>query len=116
MDLNLFTSDQLKDIGIVALIATFVISAVNLFDFKLRGHWLALIVCVVITILRTTFTPHMKFGEWQVLLTNVLITTSFAMLFWTYLGQYTVDKIFAKLKKLIGDKLQTGAEATDTHA
>jgi len=105
--MDLFTSEQLQALLIVAVITTFVVSAINTYQTAIGGKWLTAIIALVITLLRTTFTASMSFADWQGTLTNILLTTAFAILFWTYLGQYTVDKIFSWLKKKIAEKYGT---------
>ena len=102
--MDLFTSDQLQSLVVVSVITTFIVSAVNLLEIRLRGHWLLALVALVVTLLKTTFLPGMGFSDWQVLITNFLLTIAFAILFWNYVGQYTVDPFFQWLKKKITDK------------
>ena len=102
--MDIFTSEQLQSLFIVAVITTFVVSAFNAVQARVRGHWLTAGAAIIITLLRTTFTPGMTFADWQGLLTNVLLTAAFAILFWTYIGQYTVDKFFGFVKRKIEER------------
>jgi hypothetical protein len=106
--MDLFTSEQLQALMVVAVITTFVVSALNLLKIELRGHWILAIVAFLVTLLKTTFTKGMTFADWQVVLTNFLLTAAFAILFWNYVGQYTVDPFFAWLKKKILQKYGDG--------
>lgn len=108
--MDFFTSEQLQTLLIVAVITTFIVSAFNLLEIKLRGHWLLAVVALVVTLLRTTFTPEMNFEDWQGLITNFLLTASFAILFWNYVGQYTVDPFFRSLKRKFLAKFGNGSE------
>jgi hypothetical protein len=113
MELNFFTSDQLQWVGFISLVTTLIVSAINVTLKKndgttsFNGKWLALIVAPVITVLKTTFTKGMLFAEWQVVLTNGFLAIAVSILFWTYVGQYTVDKIFGWIKKKLAEKFPT---------
>ena len=72
---------------------------------KIHGNWMLLIVSFIVTLLQVTFTKHMTLDQWQDFLTSILLNMAFAVLFYQYLGQFFIDKLFAYIKKLIGDKL-----------
>ena len=109
--MDIFTSEQLQSLFIVAIATTFVVSAINVMQGdRIRGSWVTGVAAIIITLLRTTFTPGMSIADWQGLLSQFLLTTAFAILFWTYVGQYTVDRFFAYLKTKITEKY--GGEST----
>ena len=61
------------------------------------GKFLLPVVAFAVTILRIPF-EHSGFAEWQTFLLNILFTMSFSVLFYTYLGEWTVSKLFAFIK------------------
>jgi hypothetical protein len=112
--MDIFTSSQLQSLMVVAVITTIVVSAINVIQTKsdgtntIAGKWLTAIVAILVTLLQTTFSRGMSFEQWQQVLTNILLTTALAILFWTFLGQFTVDHFFGWLKKKIAEKYGNG--------
>lgn len=117
--MDLFTSEQLQSLMVVAVITTFVVSAINVIQTRadgtntIAGKWLTAIVAILITLLQTTFIKGMSLGQWQQIITNILLTTAFAILFWTFLGQFTVDRLFGWLKKKIVEKYGNGGPSVN---
>lgn len=103
--MEIFTVDQLLQLVISAAITTIVVSAVNVFQEKVPGNWLAALVALVVTILRTTFVAGMKFSDWQVVALGILLTWAFSILFWKYLGGKFIDKLFGDVwNRITGGK------------
>ena len=104
--MDLFTAAQLQTIGITAVITTVIVSAIQIImgSSKVHGNWVLLIVSTLVTLLQVTFVKGMSINQWQDFFTSILLNTAFAVLFYQYLGQFFVDKLFVYLKKLIGDK------------
>ena len=63
----------------------------------LKGKLALPIIAMVVTVLRIPFETA-NFMEWQTLGLNLIVTMSFAILFYTYLGEWTVTKLFGWLK------------------
>lgn len=116
--MDLFTSTQLQSLMVVAVITTFIVSAINIIQTKadgtnaIPGKWLTAIIAVVVTLLQTTFVKGASFAEWQEIITSILLTTAFAILFWTFLGQFTVDRFFGWIKRKIVEKYGDGGNET----
>ena len=91
---------------IASVIATFLVSALNTLQLKVSSNILVFIVSVVITLLNTTFIKGASFSEWQNILSSVLFTMAFSVLFYNYLGKWFVDNLFDWLKKVLIDKFK----------
>ena len=81
-----------------AIVVTFVVSALNTVQTKLTTNLLVFIVSLLITLLRVTLTGG-DLAYWQGLLFQILLTMSFAILFYNYVGKWFVDSIFVKIKE-----------------
>ena len=101
--MDIFTSEQLQTLLVVAIITSFIVSAFNQLQVKVSSPWLLAITAFVVTVLKTTFTA-VSFSEWQALLTSFLLTMAFSVLFWMYVGKFLIDPFFAWLKKKLLDK------------
>ena len=53
---------------------------------------------LLVTFIKLPFVPIQTINDVQVLLFTLLVNMSFAVLFYTYLGHWTIDKLFEKLK------------------
>lgn len=80
-----------------AVVTTFVVSAFNTVQNKISSNWLVFIVSIVVTILRVSFISG-DFAAIQELLFKILLTMSFAILFYNYIGRWFIDTLFARLK------------------
>jgi len=110
--MDIFTSEQLQTLLVVAIITSFIVSAFNQLQARLSSNLLLAIVAFVVTLLKTSFLPGMSFADWQALLTGFLLTMAFSVLFWNYVGKFIIDPFFAWLKKKILDKFnpQSGGD------
>jgi hypothetical protein len=81
-----------------AIVVTFVVSALNTVQTKLTTNLLVFIVSLLITLLRVPLTGG-DLAYWQGLLFQILLTMSFAILFYNYVGKWFVDSIFVKIKE-----------------
>lgn len=59
----------------------------------IRKRWLVVAVAIVVTLLGDVTT-----GKLTTSVLSVLLVTSFSILFYTYIGEYTVRRIFAYLR------------------
>lgn len=89
---------------IVAAITTFLVSAINTIQSKISTNWLVFIVSILITLLNTTFVVGACFSDWQKLISEVLTTMAFAVLFYNYIGKWFVDQFFEWIKKTLTDR------------
>lgn len=87
---ELFTLDMI----ISAMAVTFIVSALNTVQNKITTNWLVFVISILVTLLRVTF----DFSQWQTLVFQVLITMSFAILFYNYIGKWFVDNVFVWIK------------------
>lgn len=87
---ELFTLDMI----ISAMAVTFIVSALNTVQNKITTNWLVFIVSILVTVLRVNF----NFPDWQNLTFQLLITMSFAILFYNYIGKWFVDNVFLWIK------------------
>ena len=81
-----------------ALVVTFVVSALNTVQNKLSTNVLVFIISLLVTLLRVPLTGG-DLAYWQGLLFQILLTMSFAILFYNYIGKWFVDSIFVKIKE-----------------
>ena len=86
------------DLILSAVVATFVVSAINTIQNKLSTNVLVFIASLVITLLRVPLTGG-NLEYWQGLLFQILLTMSFAILFYNYIGKWFVGRLFEKLKE-----------------
>jgi len=89
---------------IASVITTVLVSAINTVNTKIHSNVLVFVVAVIITILNTTFVSGAGFADWQKIISSVLFTMAFAVLFYNYLGKWFIDKLFDWLKKILADK------------
>ena len=82
------------DMIISAIVATFVVSAINTIQNKISTNWLVFVVSIIITVLRIT----LNWSDWQNVIFQILITMSFAILFYNYIGKWFIDNLFNKIK------------------
>lgn len=87
---ELFTLDMI----ISAMAVTFIVSALNTVQNKITTNWLVFIISIIVTVLRVNF----EFPDWQNLIFQLLITMSFAILFYNYIGKWFVDNVFVWIK------------------
>jgi len=87
---ELFTLDMI----ISAMAVTFIVSALNTVQNKITTNWLVFIISIIVTVLRVNF----EFPDWQNLIFQLLITMSFAILFYNYIGKWFVDNVFLWIK------------------
>ncbi|KAB2907568.1 MAG: hypothetical protein LC102_07030 [Ignavibacteriales bacterium] len=59
----------------------------------IRKRWLVMVVALLVTILGDVTT-----GKLSTSVLSVLLVTSFSILFYTYIGEYTIKKIFEYLR------------------
>lgn len=83
------------DMIISATVVTFVVSAINTIQNKVSTNWLVFIVSILVTVLRIT----LDWSDWQNVIFQILITMSFAVLFYNYIGRWFVDNLFNKIKE-----------------
>lgn len=83
------------DMIISATVVTFVVSAINTIQNKISTNWLVFIVSILVTVLRIT----LDWSDWQNVIFQILITMSFAVLFYNYIGKWFVDNLFNKIKE-----------------
>ena len=83
---------------IVAIISSFVVEAFNLITPKwLTSKSIIFVVSLVVTLLRLPF-QFETLGDYQHFGITLLFTMAFAILFYTYLGKWTVEKLFNLIK------------------
>lgn len=90
---------------ICAAITTLLVSAINTLNLKVSSNVLVFVVALVITLLNTTFISGASFSDWQRILSSLLFTMAFAVLFYNYAGQWFIDKLFNWLKDRVSEKL-----------
>lgn len=110
--MDFFQNLDWQSLLLSAAITTFIVSAINTVQSKLSSNWLVFIVAFVVTILNTTFTKGAHFAEWQVILSKLLFTMAFSVLFYNYLGKTFVDDFFAWLRRILQDKFQKATPPT----
>jgi hypothetical protein len=89
---------------VASIITTFIVSAINTITAKASTNLLVFVVAVIITLLNTTFTAGATFSDWQAILSSILFTMAFAVLFYNFLGKWFVDALFEWLKKQLVDR------------
>lgn len=94
----------------VAIIVSFITEAINQVTAKaITSNIILPIVALLVTLLRLPM-DFTKLADYQEFGLNVLFTVSMAVLFYNYLGKYTVTKIFELIKGKV-DK-ETDAPST----
>lgn len=83
---------------IVSVAASFVIEAIDRVTPEwVKGKWLLAIIALIVTILKSDF-DFSSMRAIQDLIFDTLITVSVAILFYTYIGRWTVEKIMSFIK------------------
>ena len=98
---ELFKNLDYMKLSLIALVVTLVVSAVTglfnvFFEEANRKKWLVAGVALIITVANNVWIK----GEttWQHYLLEFVISWSFAVLFYSYLGLWVVKEFFTKLK------------------
>ena len=90
---------------VIALAVSLVVEAIDRFTpSTIMGKWILIIVAFVVTVVKTDF----DFGSVEaikLLIFNTLLTMSVAILFYTYMGHWIVQKIFDFIKNKAEVKL-----------
>jgi hypothetical protein len=89
---------------IASIITTFIVSAINTITAKASTNLLVFVVAVVITLLNTSFVSGASFSDWQAILSSILFTMAFAVLFDNFLGKWFIDAMFGWLKQQLTDR------------
>lgn len=86
------------------IITTFAVSAINTVQSKLSANWLVFIVSIIVTIasISLSFTDTKSIQDFII---KIILTMSFSVLFYNYLGKWFLDTLFSKLKTIIKSKL-----------
>ena len=94
---------------IASAITTFAVSAINTIQTKLSTNWLVFVIALVVTVLSTEIVGIKGIENWQKVLVQIILTMSFSVLFYNYLGKLFLDDIFGWIKKKIGESTGTTA-------
>lgn len=86
-----------------ALITSIIVSAINTLKPALSTNWLVFIVAAIVSLLLTSFDAG-SFPEVQKLIITILLTMAFSVMFYNYVGQHTVDRLFARVKRWIDNR------------
>jgi len=101
MNVSLLQLFDWKVLLSVALITSFVTEAINQITPKTVPSKLILpMIAFVITLLRLPL-EFKALSDWQNFMLNVISTIAFAILFYEYLGKYSVQAIFNLLKRKV---------------
>lgn len=85
----------------VAIIVSFITEAINQVTAKyITSNIILPVIALVVTLLRLPM-EFAKLSDYQEFGLNVLFTVAMAILFYNYLGRYTIGKIFGLLKKKV---------------
>lgn len=86
------------------IITTFAVSAINTIQAKLSVNWLVFIVSIIVTVasISLSFSDTKSIQDFAI---KVILTMSFSVLFYNYLGKWFLDTLFTKLKEIITSKL-----------
>lgn len=114
--MNLFENEYIKSLMLAAFFVTIIASAFTTvweeyFSDQKAGNkrrkLLTAFVALVVSVLVSDFDIVFQM-EWQYFLTNLILTISFAVLFYSYLGAKYITSLFMWVKKLLpgqGDKI-----------
>lgn len=110
-------SEVLKGLFYIALlcgvVTTLVVSALNIFIAKAAPRWVLPCVACVVTLVAVQVNLA-KIQDVQEFLLKSLLTMSFSVLFYTYLGKWFIDELFNWLKTFIITKLGGLTSNTET--
>lgn len=103
--MNLFESDYIKSLMLAAFYVTLIVSAITTvwevyFKADHRRKLLVVAASLLISVLLADFSQEFII-EWQETVTDLLITLSFSILFYSYLGAKYISALFLKVKKLL---------------
>jgi len=97
---QLFPKELMYTALICGVLTTFVVSAINTIQNKISTNWLVAIVSVLGTFafLPITFTGGRDIQDF---IFKSLLTMSFSILFYNYLGKWFIDTLFKKIKEYL---------------
>lgn len=90
---------------VYAIITTFFVSALNTVQNKVSTNWLVFLVSLFVTLLSITFSGS-GLQYWQSVMLQIMVTMSFSIMFYNYVGKWFIDRFFQFLK----EKLQASNE------
>lgn len=104
--MEMFTKDFLYITLSCGVITTFVVSALNTVQNKVSTNWLVFIIATVVTVssISLSFSNVQSIQEF---VTKLLLTMSFSVLFYNYLGKWFIDTVFLKVKNFITNKFSS---------
>jgi hypothetical protein len=106
MELTFFELFDWKVLIIIAVGTSFIVGAVDIFTPEgLRNRYILPMVTLIVVFLNTSFTPAMKFADWQNLIFQFIFNCSVAILFYISGGKWLVDKVIGWIKKQLENKL-----------
>jgi len=100
--MNLFETEYLAIALLAGFIVTLFVSAITVtfdkfFTVESRVKLFVLIAALIASVLTIDF----DFSNWQKLATRIIITISFSVLFFHYLGGRSIRMLFAKIKTML---------------
>ncbi|MFA5382795.1 MAG: hypothetical protein WC356_06520 [Candidatus Micrarchaeia archaeon] len=106
MELTFFELFDWKILLLCAVGTSFIVGAIYAFTpDAIRSRYILPVVTLVVVFLNTSFTPAMKFADWQNLIFQFIFNVSFAILFYISGGKWLVDKVIGWVKKQLENKL-----------
>lgn len=112
-------SDVLKGLFYISLlcgiVTTVVVSAINVFVMRATPRWLLPCVAGFVTLFAVQINVT-NVQDVQEFLLKIVLTMSFSVLFYTYLGKWFIDSLFEWLKTFIFAKLNSLSSQTSQPA
>lgn len=100
--MNLFESEYLAVALLTGFIVTLFVSAITItFDKFFTSESRAKVLVLIVSLLAAALTIEFDLTDWQKFATRVVITISFSVLFFHYLGGRSIRMLFAKIKTML---------------
>jgi uncharacterized protein YacL len=92
---QLFKQFDIVGLIVVGVLVSLAVEAVNrITPNKISPKLILFIISAIVT----SFSIEFDFTKWQELIKSILLYMSFAILFYTYIGGWVVEKIFSVIK------------------
>lgn len=100
--MNLFESEYLTVALLAGFIVTLFVSAITVtFEKYFTVEYRAKVFVLIASAIAAAVTINFDLSNWQLFVTKVIVTISFSVLFYHYLGGKFIRMLFVKIKKML---------------
>lgn len=100
--MNLFETEYLAIALLTGFIVTLFVSAITItFEKFFKTESRVKVLVLIASLLAAAITIEFDFSNLQKFLTKIIVTISFSVLFFHYLGGRSIRMLFSKIKKML---------------